>query len=125
MVPPGQRPLVRARHGRAKPSIPRRSAQHRETIVEPPKGDAAAYRLLRAEIQREAGFLAHRLTNLIREEVYLRYGGHYRTGQLNMAKLWKQRTGSYRLFQRPVTGGSRGAGLQPAGGRERQHEGPG
>jgi len=79
----------------------------RETIVEPPRGDAAAYRLLRAEIQREAGFLAHRLTNLIREEIYLRYGGYYRSGKLNMAKLWKQRIGSYRLFQRPVTGGSR------------------
>jgi hypothetical protein len=79
----------------------------RETIVEPPRGDAAAYRLLRAEIQRESGFLAHRLTNLIREETYLRYGGYYRSGKLNMAKLWKQRIGSYRLFQHPVTGGSR------------------
>jgi hypothetical protein len=80
---------------------------NRETIVAAPIGEAAAYRLLRAEIQREAGFLAQRLTNLIREEVYLRYGGYFRSGKLNMAKLWKQRTGSYRLFQRPVTGGSR------------------
>ncbi len=80
---------------------------NRETIVDAPNGEAAAYRLLRAEIQREAGFLAQRLTNLIREEVYLRYGGYFRSGKLNMAKLWKQRTGSYRLFQRPVTGGSR------------------
>jgi hypothetical protein len=78
-----------------------------ETIVEPPRGEAAAYRLLRSEIQREAGFLAQRLTNLIRDEVYLRYGGYFRSGKLNMAKLWKQRIGSYRLFQRPISGGNR------------------
>ena len=79
----------------------------RQTIVPPPEGDPEAYRALRAEIEREAGFLAHRLTNLIREETYLRSGGQYRSGQLNMAKLWKQRTGNYRLFQRAVSGGSR------------------
>jgi len=80
---------------------------HQQTIVEPPTGDYESYRLVRAEIQREAGYLAHRLTNLIREEVYLRFGGQYRSGKLNMAKLWKQRIGNYRLFQRPITGGSR------------------
>ena len=80
---------------------------YQDTIVEPPAGDYESYRLVRAEIQREAGYLAHRLTNLIREEVYLRFGGQYRSGKLNMAKLWKQRIGNYRLFQRPVTGGSK------------------
>lgn len=81
----------------------------RQTIVPPPQGDLDTYRLLRMEIQREVGFLAHRLTNRIREEVYLRYGGYYRSGKLNMGKLWKQRIGNYRLFQRPVSGGSRAA----------------
>ncbi len=79
----------------------------RQTIVEPPKGDDSTYRQMRAEIQREVGFLTSRLTNLIREEVYLRYGGNYRSGKLNMARLWKQRLGNYRLFQRPTSGGSR------------------
>lgn len=76
----------------------------RQTIVEPPKGDLEAYRVLRSEIRGEVGFLANRLTNLIREEVYLRYAGYYRTGRLNKAKLWKQRIGNYRLFQRMVSG---------------------
>ena len=77
---------------------------YRQTIVEPPKGDVEIYRSVRREIQSEAGYLAHRLTNIIREEVYLRYAGYYRTGRLNKAKLWKQRIGNYRLFQRLVSG---------------------
>jgi len=77
---------------------------NRQTIVEPPKGDADVYWAVRREIQGEAGYLSHRLTNIIREEIYLRYAGYYRTGRLNKAKLWKQRIGNYRLFQRLVTG---------------------
>lgn len=76
----------------------------RQTIVDPPQGDPFVYQQIRIEIQREAGYLAHRLTNLIHEEVYLRYAGYYRTGRLNKAKLWKQRIGNYRLFQRMITG---------------------
>lgn len=76
----------------------------RQTIVDPPPGDLRVYQQIRLEIQREAGYLAHRLTNLIREEVYLRYAGYYRSGRLNKAKLWKQRIGNYRLFQRMITG---------------------
>ncbi|MGW8249760.1 MAG: cobaltochelatase CobT-related protein, partial [Anaerolineales bacterium] len=75
-----------------------------ETVVDPPQGDSEVYKRIRVEVQREAGYLAHRLTNLIREEVYLRYAGYYRSGRLNKAKLWKQRIGNYRLFQRLVTG---------------------
>ena len=74
----------------------------RQTIVNPPQGDPEVYRNVRTEIQKEAGYLANRLTNLLREEVYLRYAGYYRTGRLNKAKLWKQRIGNYRLFQRLV-----------------------
>jgi Cobalamin biosynthesis protein CobT VWA domain len=80
---------------------------NRQTIVAPPLGDYDTYQHLRNEIQQEVGFLTHRLTNRIREEVYLRYGGHYRSGKLSMGKLWKQRIGNYRLFQRPVSGRSR------------------
>jgi cobalamin biosynthesis protein CobT len=58
------------------------------------------------EIHHEAGYLAQRLLNLVREEVYLRYAGYFRTGRLNKAKLWKQRIGNYRLFQRQVPGSS-------------------
>lgn len=76
----------------------------RQTIVEPPKGNLDDYRALRSEMRSELGFLANRLTSLIQEEVYLRYAGYYRTGRLNKAKLWKQRIGNYRLFQRMVSG---------------------
>lgn len=74
----------------------------KETILLPHHGDRDAYRQLRAEVQQDAGFLAHRLTRLIEENLYLRYAGSYRSGKLNMAKLWKQRTGAVRLFQRRI-----------------------
>jgi hypothetical protein len=76
----------------------------RETIIKPPMGDRLAYLALQKEVKHDAGFLVRKLTLFMREEVYLRYGGHYRTGNLNTAKLWKQRLGVYRLFQRPVSG---------------------
>jgi hypothetical protein len=79
----------------------------RQTIVAPTPGDIERYRQLWSEIQRETGFLTRRLTNLLEEEAYLRFGGYHRTGKLNMGKLWKQRLGSYRLFQRPISGNER------------------
>jgi hypothetical protein len=79
---------------------------NRQTIVPPPKGDIDRYRTAHNEIHHEAGYLAQRLLNLIREEVYLRYAGYFRTGRLNKAKLWKQRIGNYRLFQQQVPGSS-------------------
>jgi cobaltochelatase CobT len=81
----------------------------RQTIVIPPRGNAEAYHRLRTEVQREVGFLAQRLTNLLREETYLRYLSHFRSGKLHMAKLWRQRVGDYRLFQRPADRGRREA----------------
>ena len=81
--------------------------EDRETVIEPPMGDRLAYQALQKEVKHDAGFLVRRLTLFMREEVYLRYGGHYRTGTLNTAKLWKQRLGVYRLFQRPVSGRER------------------
>jgi hypothetical protein len=76
----------------------------RQTIVPAPAGDLATYRELWSEVRREAGFLAMRMANRLREESYLRYGGQYRSGKLHTAKLWKQRLGSRRLFERPVAG---------------------
>jgi hypothetical protein len=78
----------------------------RQTIVPPPKGDIDQYRIVHNEIHHEAGYMAQRLVNLIREEVYLRYAGYFRSGRMNKAKLWKQRIGNYRLFQRQVPGSS-------------------
>jgi hypothetical protein len=83
------------------PSAVRSDAQ---SIATPPQGDFAVYRALWAEVQREVGFLAARMTNLLREESYLRYGGQFRSGKLHTAKLWKQRLGNHRLFERRVAG---------------------
>lgn len=79
----------------------------RETIVIPPQGNQAAYRALRSEVQRQAGFLRQRLTQLIEERQYLRFGGRFRSGKLDMSKIWKQRTGSVRLFHRRIQPGDR------------------
>lgn len=79
----------------------------RETIIAPPDGDHDRYHALLAEVKHEAGLLLRKLTSLLREDAYLRYGGHYRSGSLNTAKLWKQRLGVYRLFQRRIGGRDR------------------
>ena len=77
----------------------------RQTIVDAPRQEATAYRLLWTEVQREAGYLLTRLLYLMQEQAYLRYAGRFRSGKLEMNKLWKQRRGDYRLFHRVVEGG--------------------
>ncbi len=74
----------------------------RQTLVPPPAGDLSVYHALWGEVRREVGFLATRMTNLLREDTYLRYGGQYRSGNLHTAKLYKQRLGNFRLFERPM-----------------------
>jgi hypothetical protein len=74
----------------------------RQTLVPPPAGDLNAYRALWSEVRREVGFLVTRMTNLLREDTYLRYGGQYRSGYLHTSKLYKQRLGNFRLFERPT-----------------------
>lgn len=103
---PGSMPWLERGIGKKEiyPSALQSSSQ---TIVIPPKGDLTEYQTLYDEVQRETGFLTQRLITLIREKVYLRYGGYYRTGKLNKAKLWKQRIGDYQLFHRQIEGGSR------------------
>jgi hypothetical protein len=77
----------------------------RQTIVDAPRQEASAYCLLWTEVQREAGYLLTRLLYLMQEQAYLRYAGRFRSGKLEMNKLWKQRRGDYRLFHRVVEGG--------------------
>jgi len=79
----------------------------RETIVSPARGDITVYRDLWMEVQREAGFLLSRFVRLLQEETYLRYAGRYRSGLLESNRLWKQRLGNYRLFQRRERGRKR------------------
>jgi cobalamin biosynthesis protein CobT len=77
----------------------------RQTIVDAPRQEAGEYRALWNEVQREAGYLLTRLLYLMQEQAYLRYGGHYRSGKIEMNRLWKQRRGDVRLFQRVIEGG--------------------
>lgn len=76
-----------------------------QTIIRPSAGDESAYQAIWREVRREAGYLEMRLTSMLREAAYLRYGGQFRSGKLHTAKLWKQRLGVYRLFERPVDAG--------------------
>jgi len=101
---PGSAPWFERGLGEKKihPSVRRPDEQ---TIVRADPGDLRAYLALWREVQREVGRLEDRLIQLLREETYLRYGGQFRSGKLHTAKLWKQRLGVYRLFERPVRAG--------------------
>jgi hypothetical protein len=101
---PGSAPWFERGLGEKKihPSVLRSDAH---TIVRPAPGEIREYLTLWREVQREAGHLEGRLTYLLREEAYLRFGGQFRSGKLRTAKLWKQRLGIYRLFERPIPGG--------------------
>jgi cobaltochelatase CobT len=79
----------------------------RQTILLPPRGDAAVYRGLWSEVQHETGHLLSRLVRSLQEETYLRFAGRHRSGTLAMSKLWKQRLADYRLFRRRQAGGRR------------------
>jgi hypothetical protein len=98
-IRPGSAPWFERGLG-AKKIHPTAVRPDRQTLVTPPVGDLNAYRALWGEVQREAGFLATRMTNLLREDTYLRFGGQYRSGKLHTAKLYKQRLGNFRLFER-------------------------
>jgi hypothetical protein len=106
MVCPGSAPWFEAGLG-DKHIHPSAMRSDRQTIVIPARGDPVAYRSLWLDVQREAGFLISRLVRLLQEEAYLRYAGRFRSGQLVMNRLWKQRLADYRLFQRREAGGRR------------------
>lgn len=96
---PGSAPWFEAGLGdkRIHPSAMR---SDRQTTVIPPRGNLAAYQDLWQEVQREASYLSSRLIRLLQEQAYLRFAGRYRSGKLEMNRLWKQRLANYRLFQR-------------------------
>jgi len=103
---PGSAPWFEAGLGE-KQIHPSAMRSDRQTIMLPTRGDPVAYRSLWLEVQHEAGFLISRLVRLLQEEAYLRYAGRFRSGQLVMNRLWKQRLADYRLFQRQEAGGRR------------------
>lgn len=72
------------------------------TIVIPPLGKDSEYEKIIRSAGSEIKVLIYRLTQLIKERSYTRYGGYFRSGKLNTPKLWKQRLQKYRLFQRRV-----------------------
>ena len=77
-------------------------APDERTIVLPPAGRPNEYQDILSEAGSQVRVMVQRLQRVIRERQYVRYAGAYRSGKLNLAKLWKQRTGDYRLFQRKV-----------------------
>ncbi len=72
------------------------------TIVIPPQGKDSEYEKIIRNASSQIKVLIYRLTQLIKERSYTRYGGYFRSGKLNTPKLWKQRLQKYRLFQRRV-----------------------
>ncbi len=72
------------------------------TWVIPPDGSREEYGAVLDESSNEVLVMVRRLERMIRERQYVRYAGSYRSGKLNPAKVWKQRSGNFRLFQRRV-----------------------
>ncbi|MFQ5915060.1 MAG: VWA domain-containing protein [Nitrospinota bacterium] len=72
------------------------------TCVIPPEGRMEEYLEIFSQSGNEVLVMIRRLQRMIRERQDVRYAGAYRSGKLNLAKVWKQRTGNYRLFQRRV-----------------------
>ncbi|HET7009682.1 MAG TPA: hypothetical protein VFI11_02810 [Anaerolineales bacterium] len=101
---PGSAPWFEQGLG-AKEIHPSARRSDRQTIVAVPRGESPEYQALWREVQGEAGRLIAHLVRRLEEETYLRYAGRYRSGKLEMNRLWKQRRGDYRLFQRREHGG--------------------
>ena len=72
------------------------------TWLIPPDGSREEYGAVLDESSNEVLVMVRRLERMIRERQYVRYAGSYRSGKLNPAKVWKQRMGNFRLFQRRV-----------------------
>ncbi|MEE9255621.1 MAG: VWA domain-containing protein [bacterium] len=70
------------------------------TIFIPPEGKAEEYQAIVDNASSQIKVLAWKLMQIIQERRYARYSGSFRSGKLNTPKLWKQRLGKYRLFQR-------------------------
>ncbi|MEE8110675.1 MAG: VWA domain-containing protein [bacterium] len=77
-------------------------APDERTHVIPPEGPMNEDLQVVSEASSEVLVMIRRLQRVIRERLYVRYAGAYRSGRLNLSKVWKQRTGNFRLFQRRV-----------------------
>ncbi len=90
------------RNAKTKEIHPDAMAPDERTWLIPPDGSLEEYLEVLAESSHEVLVMIRRLQRMIRERQYVRYAGSYRSGRLNLAKVWKQRTGNFRLFQRRV-----------------------
>ncbi len=88
------------REGHSKDVHPSAVRADEGTIFIPPEGKAEEYQAVVDNASSQIKVLAWRLTQIIEERKYTRYSGSFRSGKLNMAKLWKQRLGKYHLFHR-------------------------
>ncbi|MBI1725149.1 MAG: hypothetical protein HYR52_05895 [Candidatus Tectomicrobia bacterium] len=86
--------------GHKKEVHPTAALPDERTIVIPPEGKAEEYRAVVQNAGSQIKVLAWKLMQIIHERTYTRYSGSHRSGRLNAPKLWKQRLGRYRLFQR-------------------------
>ncbi len=86
--------------GHAKEVHPTADLPDEATVVIPPEGRTEEYRAVVDGAGSHIKVLAWKLMQLIQERTYTRFGGAHRSGKLNTPKLWKQRLGKYRLFQR-------------------------
>jgi hypothetical protein len=77
-------------------------APDERTHVIPPEGPMGEYLEVFSGASNEVFVMIRRLQRMIRERQYVRYAGAYRSGRLQLSKVWKQRTGNYRLFQRKI-----------------------
>ena len=90
------------RDAKPKEIHPDAMAPDERTWLIPPDGSLEEYLEVLAESSSEVLVMIRRLQRMIRERQYVRYAGSYRSGRLSLAKVWKQRTGNFRLFQRRV-----------------------
>ncbi|MDP6485075.1 MAG: hypothetical protein QGH70_14695, partial [Nitrospinota bacterium] len=86
--------------GHAKEVHPTADLPDEATVVIPPEGRTEEYRAIVDGAGSHIKVLAWKIMQLIQERTYTRFGGAHRSGKLNTPKLWKQRLGKYRLFQR-------------------------
>jgi len=86
--------------GHKKEVHPTAALPDERTIVVPPEGKPEEYQAVVQNAGSQIKVLAWKLMQIIHERTYTRYSGSHRSGRLNTPKLWKQRLGRYRLFQR-------------------------
>ena len=86
--------------GHAKDIHPSAVRPDEGTTFIPPEGKFEEYQAIVDNADSQIKVLAWKLMQIIQERRYTRFSGSFRSGKLNTPKLWKQRLGKYRLFQR-------------------------